>query len=262
MRHYKIKHAQQVFSGSTAPKLECNVIDIGDAVKPKRPEIEKRPRNNSPYTSHGKPKATPGDPIRDMADIQKAKEFLLNNGKTRLIRLRNYMFFTLGISTGLRGGDLVKIKIGDVITEGGRFKSYISLFEEKTSKHNNPKLNSSCREAIKTYLDYIGDYSLEDYLFKSEKGGCLDQSQIYRIIHSLQTDLGLPYHLSAHSLRKTFGYWTIKMHPDDSRALVTLQRMLNHDSPETTLIYCGITQDDKDAFYDDMDTLFDEATTI
>lgn len=100
MRHYKIKHAQQVFSGSTAPKLECNVIDIGDAVKPKRPEIEKRPRNNSPYTSHGKPKATPGDPIRDMADIQKAKEFLLNNGKTRRIRLRNYMFFTLGISTG------------------------------------------------------------------------------------------------------------------------------------------------------------------
>ena len=53
MRHYKIKHAQQVFSGSTAPKLECNVIDIGDAVKPKRPEIEKRPRNNSPYTAPG-----------------------------------------------------------------------------------------------------------------------------------------------------------------------------------------------------------------
>lgn len=73
MRHYKIKHAQQVFSGSTAPKLECNVIDIGDAVKPKRPEIEKRPRNNSPYTSHGKPKATPGDPIRDMAISKRQK---------------------------------------------------------------------------------------------------------------------------------------------------------------------------------------------
>lgn len=259
MKRYKLSKPQTTFDGSTAPQIVCQHIDIGAALNPPKPAVVEKTRNKSPYTSHGKPKATPGDPIRTMSDIQKAKDFYLTHGKTEKVRLRNHLLFTLGISTGLRGGDLLRITIGDVVTADGRFKSHINVFEEKTAKHNNPKLNSASKEAIAMYLNYLEEFSLDDYLFTSEKGGMLDQSQLYRIVHSLQTELGLPYHMSAHSLRKTFGYWNIKLHPDDSRALITLQNMLNHDSPETTLIYCGITQDDEDAFYDDIDQLFDNA---
>lgn len=251
MKRYRIK-ARGFYSGAdaTAPDFLCQTFDIGHR---KTSGLA----NKTDYTSHGKRKASAGDPIREASEILAAKNYFLTHGKSERIRMRNHMIFVLGISIGVRGCDLLSLRIRDVLNPNGSVKEHIILYERKTGKHNDPCLNHSSQEAIMMYLDSLnGCFTMDDYLICSERGGKMDESQLYRVINQLQTKLGLPYHMSAHSLRKTFAYWNIKLHPHDTKALITLQGMLNHDSPATTLRYCGITKDDEDVFYRDIDKIF------
>ncbi|TKI26261.1 site-specific integrase, partial [Bacillus mycoides] len=59
-------------------------------------------------------------PIRDPEQIQHIKEYLRENNE------RNYILFVMGINTGLRISDILKLKIGDL--KG----SHISMREKKT----------------------------------------------------------------------------------------------------------------------------------
>lgn len=252
---FKIK--ARAFNGNAAVATEpttCQQFDISRRIEDIVETITRR--NDTDYTSHGKRKATAGEPIRTVEEIQAAKEYYLTHGKNEITRLRNHAIFVVGVSIGVRGCDLLNLKIGDVLNENGTIKMHINVYEKKTNKHNDPKLNLIARDAILMYLNALGKYKMSDYLFKSERGGKMDESQLYRILHELQTKLGLPYHISAHSLRKTFAYQNIKLHPDDMHALITLQGMMNHDSPATTLRYCGITKDDEDVFYDAIENIF------
>ena len=60
--------------------------------------------------SNGIAKANTVDPLKNKKDIQKIKQYL--KGKDNK---RDYMLFVVGINVGLRVGDLLKLKIKDVI---------------------------------------------------------------------------------------------------------------------------------------------------
>ena len=89
---------------------------------------------------------------------------------------------------------------------------------------------------------------------KSYKPMCEDT--LRKIILKAQQKLNLPYHLGAHSLRKTFAYWTIKLHPNDLPTMISLQEMLNHSSMNTTLHYAGQTKDKLKVMYNDLEKVF------
>lgn len=57
--------------------------------------------------------------------------------------------------------------------------------------------------------------------------------------------------LSCHSLRKTFGYWSKIIHPDDPNSLETLQSIFNHADTSTTLKYIGLSEERKRKYFDD-----------
>ena len=233
--------------GNTAVESH-NSIDIN---------VTKARRSTSTHTSRGVRKAREDEPIRTLEHIQMAQEYYQNVGKTPWHRARNYMIFTLGISLGIRGGDLLDIKIGDVLEDNGNVRDYLYCIESKTRKTNQPRINDTAKKAILSYLSLLDHIDFEDYLILSERRGRMDESQLYRILHKLNTDLGFKEHIGAHSLRKTFGYWNLKLHPNDLRALAVIQDMLNHSSSKTTLRYCGITREDKDEFYNGIQSIFE-----
>ncbi|ANS45905.1 putative integrase/recombinase YoeC [Bacillus thuringiensis] len=72
-------------------------------------------------------------PIRDPEQIQQMKAYLKEKNA------RNYMLFVLGINTGLRISDILKLKVGDV--QG----SHISMREKKTGKQKRIQI-TSCYE--------------------------------------------------------------------------------------------------------------------
>ena len=136
--------------------------------------------------------------------------------------------FLIGINTGLRISDLVKLKPED-IKDG-----HIELREKKTGKIKRLKLNDSVYAQV---VEYIDAYP-KQFLFHSRKGGHIQEKSAWRIIHEAGLKLGLE-HIGTHSMRKTFGYHAWRQDVD----FTLIQTAFNHSSPRTTMRYLGITED-------------------
>lgn len=196
--------------------------------------------------SNGIVKANTVDPLKNKKDIQKIKQYL--KGKDNK---RDYMLFVVGINVGLRVGDLLKLKIKDVIDNNGNFKDKIVITEEKTDKTRNLKLNDSVKESIKLYLDSLKSYDMDDYLFKSRKGNKpLRVDSTHKIIKNTLRELNIKGNYGTHTLRKTWSYHIYMSNSSNPRILAILQKALNHSSQAVTLRYIGIEQEEILDLYD------------
>jgi integrase len=199
-------------------------------------------------TSRGINKAQEVEPIKNIKDIQKVKQFL--QGKKNK---RDYTLFVVGINVGLRAGDLLKLKIKDVL-DGNKFKEGIKIEEEKTDKARVFEINKSAQDAIKMYLNSLEGYSPEDYLFKAQKKHIdkemgievdnLTVESAHKIIKNTLRDLNIKGNYGTHTLRKTFAYHIYSNNIKENPSILdTLQKMLNHSSTAVTLRYIGITKE-------------------
>ncbi|MFF0825964.1 tyrosine-type recombinase/integrase [Brevibacillus sp. NPDC003359] len=137
----------------------------------------------------------------------------------------------LGINTGLKISDLLRLKVSDM-----KGKSHIILIEKKTGKRKRFLINDSlCKEVNK----FIVGKKNEDYLFASSKRPQpITRVRAYQIINGAARKIGLD-EIGTHTLRKTFGYHFYQRTKD----IATLQMIFNHSHPSITLRYIGITQD-------------------
>lgn len=173
-------------------------------------------------------------PIRDRKKIEGMKTELLKQG------YRDYILFVLGINTGLRISDLLKLKVEDV-----KDNTHIILTEQKTGKIKRFMINNQLRQDIDKY---INNMSGNEHLFQSQKGynEAISRVQAYRILKKAAENVGLK-EIGTHTLRKTFGYWHYKRYKD----VALLQELFNHSAPSVTLRYIGINQDIMDKTIED-----------
>lgn len=213
-------------------------------------------KNTSLYKSNGVRKASAAEPIRRPEDIAAMQNYYLEHNQRR-----NYTIFTLGILFGIRAGDLCTLKIHNIMSDIGRFKTHCDLYEQKTGKFNNPAITEAARALLTDYLQELGDYTMDDYLFRSrqrdENGNYrpITIQQLNNVIKAAAKACGVPGHISSHSLRKTFAYQLLKQNPDNDEAKFALQKMLNHNDFATTLTYCGLMQDSLDKYRAGLDTV-------
>ena len=198
---------------------------------------------------------TPADPIRNPEDIQRIKEYFLQSTNA-FCGFRNYTIFCTGISSGLRASDLLSLKIGDIYDDGD-VKDEVSIVEQKTHNTTRFHISAEMKQVLTQWLDVLKDYYDEydesNYLFPSNNEiGHLKVTSLYSIFKEAQGKLNLSFHFSTHSLRKTFAYWTIRMHYYDQNIIFSLQDMLNHRDIKNTLYYSGYTKDHLRTLYDDM----------
>ncbi|MFC0188222.1 site-specific integrase [Fictibacillus aquaticus] len=165
-------------------------------------------------------------PIRDAEVIKEIKAYLKETNE------RNYILFLLGINTGLRIKDILKLRVRDV--EGWS----IHLREGKTKKIKEVWMPSELKKEIRAYCK---DKHKNEFLFKSRQGKnkAISVSMAYYILRDIGEEFGQE-RIGCHSLRKTYGYHFYKQHGD----VVALQEMLNHSDQKITLRYIGIRQDD------------------
>lgn len=194
---------------------------------------------NNNFNSRGIPKPKEVEPIKKPKDIVKIQQYF--KGKENK---RDYMLFVVGINVGLRAGDLLELKIKDVLINKD-FVDTVLIKEQKTRKGREITLNKSARDSIKYYLSSIKEYDLEDFLFKSQKGsGHLTVEAAHKIIKGTLRDLNVKGNYGTHSLRKTWAYHIyINNAKNNPMILPTLQKMLNHSSQSITLRYIGITKE-------------------
>jgi integrase len=168
-------------------------------------------------------------PIRDTKKINEMMLYLKSQSD------RNYILFLLGISTGLRISDILKLRKKDLTG------THLTLKETKTRKHKKLRIMPGIRKDLKTYLDNLED---DDYVIKSREGANkpIDRSTAYRILRKAGEHVGLK-ELGTHTCRKTYGYHFYL----ETKDVAMLQKLFNHSSPDITLEYIGINQDSMDS---------------
>lgn len=185
------------------------------------------------------------EPIRDLKKIDAIKKYLLGAGKTR-----DYCLFVLGINTGLRISDLLNLKWSNVLTEKNRFRDSIYIRESKTGKEKRFPINQNAQNALKTLQKSLNNLNIENYIFGSRQGNMkpISRSMAWRIIDDVCRVVGVKENVGTHTLRKTWGYWAWK----NGIPLPIIMEVLNHSSLSVTKKYLGITQDEINKAYLEM----------
>jgi integrase len=167
-------------------------------------------------------------PIRDSKKVQAMKEYLKNENK------RDYILFLLGVGTGLRISDILKLRKRDLLD------THIITREKKTGKPKRLRITPSIRKELNDYLKELED---DDYVIKSRQGfnRPIDRSRAYTILKSAAANCNIK-EIGTHTLRKTFGYHFYKQTGD----IAMLMQLFNHSDEKITLRYIGITQDSMD----------------
>jgi len=196
------------------------------------------------------------EPIKSMDDIMRISQYLIDNK-----RWRDNMLFIVGINFGLRASDLRMLRFSNLINDNCTFKDSFPVFEKKTRNTRKRKknryitINTAVIEAVTLYLENTPGVSLSDYMFKSEASNSSGENvpiavrSIEWVLKRAAKDLGLNIHVATHTLRKTFCYHQMLMSHNDSRKLLLLQKMLGHSSPAQTLDYIGITAEEIEEAY-------------
>ena len=171
------------------------------------------------------------EPIRDKKDIKKVEKILSKQNK------RDLLLFTIGTNCGLRISDILRLNVSDV-----KNKTHIQITEKKTGKFKKFLINSKLKPMLD---DFIMGRKNDEPLFLSRWGHRLDRVTAYYIIRNACEKAKLQEKIGTHSMRKTFGYH----HYQQFKDVVILQKIFNHSSPQITLRYIGIEQDEIDYSY-------------
>lgn len=220
---------------------------------PVKNTVTNKPEPKSSHNS-SEPPHEPVQPIKNVEDIQAVKDFLLDDG-LESYKCRDYMMFVININNAVRISDLLKLRIGDILTDDGKIVDQYYIRESKTSKTRYIFFGPSSKEAIQMYLDSLRSYKLSDYLFASptiDQNGNnkpISRQYAWKIIHKageiISKNKEKKLHLGTHSMRKTWGYQKIKQNPDDPMIVAQVSEMYNHSNMNTTYRYLGMDIDEK-----------------
>lgn len=175
------------------------------------------------------------DVINMMIMLQKKRDTELSSSQ-KFIYDRDWLMIKLGLNTAFRISDLLKLSVNDNLKKGIMY-----IREDKTNKEQYWELNQKLHRDVLEYVQRNNLYD-DEFLFKSRIGinKPISTTNAWMRIKKYSDELGIKYLVGCHSLRKCFA----RTFYEETKDLITLQKMLNHASPQITLIY--ICWDDED----------------
>jgi integrase len=156
-------------------------------------------------------------------------------------RLRDRALFDVAIDSKLRGCDVVRLKIGDIVS-GGQIRTRATVTQTKTGRPVQFELLSDARASLLAWLQRRGG-SLGDYVFPSriDHSDHLSTRQYARLVDEWVTGIGLRREdYGTHSLRRTKASIIYKA----TGNLRAVQILLGHTKIENTVRYLGVDVED------------------
>lgn len=181
------------------------------------------------------------EPIKDRTKILAIKDLLLREENPR-----NYLLFTMGVNSALRIGDLLSLRVKDILNGKGEFREELEIKLQKTRKNISIYLNAPIKKALTLYFGKGQAIDPNDFLFYSLKRGGFRDKAISRVrafilIKKWTKAVGLdPEKYSCHSLRKTWGYFARRQGAN----IELISEMLGHRNSNITRKYLGITKEE------------------
>lgn len=221
------------------------------------PEIEKLLSKKKPNNCKTGERQTVY-PIKTHKDIIAMANWLYEHKDNKYV-----LAFTLGINLGLRANELLDLKMNQVFSPDGSVRLIedeedtsdgIDIYQSKTKKHRTVFLNAACKNALEWAFPIKGAYlHSEGYLFPSREGGAIQVGTFRKVLKEAAAACGLKQNIGTHTCRKTWGWHQYKYNSEKANLDITmLQRAFGHSSPEVTLRYLGITDEEDKALYKNM----------
>lgn len=205
----------------------------------KTEKASKNGKNHTQSQNHPQPGSTIRvEPIRKPKDVALIKRLLAD-------RPRDLCIFVVGVNTNLRGGDLLRITVGDVrhLSAGESFV----VREQKTGKLRRVTINTAVHTALHKLLASRSGADDEEYLFISQKTSSrLTVSALNKMVKVWCRQINLQGNFGSHTLRKTWGFMMRTQHSID---IPTLMTIFNHATQRQTLAYLGIQEADVQECY-------------
>jgi integrase len=156
-------------------------------------------------------------------------------------RRRDRALFDLAIDSKLRGCDLVKIKIADLIS-GADIRTRAIVTQQKTGRPVQFELTADVRASLFAWFEHRGGVA-GDYAFPSRAGhtGHLSTRQYARLVDEWVDAIGLRRaEYGTHSLLRTKASMIYKA----TGNLRAIQILLGHTKIENTVRYLGVDIED------------------
>lgn len=152
---------------------------------------------------------------------------------------RDHLLFILGINTGLRAIDLLRLKVKDV--KDRQVGETVYIIETKTGKQNSITINKPIQKAVELYLpERKGPNVDEEPLFCNYYGSTpkpLASNTVQKMVKAWTKAANLKGNYGTHTLRKTFGY---QQRIKYGTGYELICKRFNHSSPDITMRYLGI----------------------
>jgi integrase len=149
--------------------------------------------------------------------------------------------FDLAIDSKLRGCDLVKLKVGDLVI-GNQVRSRAIVVQQKTGRPVQFELLECARRSVLAWLECRGG-SFDDFVFPSriDRTRLVSTRQYARLVDEWVTSIGLRHEdYGTHSLRRTKAAIIYKQIGN----LRAVQILLGHTKIESTVRYLGVDVED------------------
>lgn len=137
---------------------------------------------------------------------------------------------TAEANLGMRVGDILKMKLSDIVKDGGRYR--LNVVEEKTGK----KRTFSVPTAI---YKFFCDYARESGISKDERLFPITERAVQKYLKSVCDYLGYE-NISTHSFRK---WYATDIYNASGHDIVLVQHLLQHSSPTITRRYIGMSEE-------------------
>lgn len=156
-------------------------------------------------------------------------------------RLRDRALFDLAIDSKLRGCDLVKVRIADLVS-GAEIRNRALVIQQKTGRPVQFELTADVRTSLQAWLECRRG-TIGDFVFPSriDLTGHLSTRQYARLVDEWVEAAGLRRaEYGTHSLRRTKASMIYKA----TGNLRAIQILLGHTKIENTVRYLGVDIED------------------
>ena len=157
---------------------------------------------------------------------------------------RDLLLLEMLYATGVRVGELVNIKVSDIDINNKNI-----LILGKGNKERYVQFGEYCQDALINYLNdgrILLNTNKEEYLFLNNNGGVLTERGVRYILDKIIKQTGINKNISPHMIRHSFATHLLNEGCD----LLTVQKLLGHESIAATQIYTHVTTDRlKEVYY-------------
>lgn len=190
-------------------------------------------------TSDGRPLPRPADSFRSYTEMTQFLETLKHTGR---LGMRNWALMRCGICLGLRVSDMLRLRWSWLKNPDGTWRDRLPIVEKKTSKINRILITDAVKATLDEYVHWLGSYNYHGLVFCKTTGEPLDTKMTSRIFTRLNKTVGLPIHISSHTMRKTFANIILSCYNGTMQveAIDKVQRALNHVDQRSTGHYLAV----------------------